>query len=172
VSKQLPAIFLYFYPSSIPLPCYTLLWSKEMGIREEIQKKLDKKEEEKWNLLEQVNTCDISIATLQEVLKMLPREAEPGKERSLRPGTAVALARDAIRKAGKPLHIGELLVALGKPDAKKHRLALSGSLATYVRRGEIFTRPEPNTFGLLEFRLNGEQDRADPLESLRGEPTK
>jgi|HubBroStandDraft_6_1064221.scaffolds.fasta_scaffold40958_4 hypothetical protein len=143
-----------------------------MGIREEIQKKLDKKEEEKWGLIEQVRACDIYISTLQDVIKMLPREAEPGKERSLRPGTAVSLARDAIRKAGKPLHIGELLVALGKPDAKKHRLALSGSLATYVRRGEIFTRPEPNTFGLLEFRLNGDEDRTDLLESLSGELSK
>src|SRR4029077_10276685 len=103
-----------------------------MGLREEIQKKLDKKEEEKWNLLDQMRACDIYIASLQDVLKMLPREAEPGKERSLRPGTAVSMARDAIRKAGKPLHIGELLTALGKTDAKKHRLALSGSLATYV----------------------------------------
>ena len=140
-----------------------------MGIREEIQKKLDKKEEEKWNLLDQVRACDIYITSLQDVLKMLPREAEPGKERSLRPGTAVSLARDAIRKAGKPLHIGLLLEALGKTDAKKHRLALSGSLATYVRRGEIFTRPEPNTFGLIEFRENAKEEFS---ARVAGEPAK
>jgi hypothetical protein len=143
-----------------------------MGIREEVQKKLDKKEEEKWVLLEQVHECEIYITTLQDVLKLLPREAEPGKERSLRPGTAVSLARDALRKAGKPLHIGELLEALGKPNAKKSRLALSGSLATYVRRGEIFTRPEPNTFGLTEFRQNGEEDDAGSLSGLAGESPK
>ena len=137
-----------------------------MGLREEIQKKLDKKEEEKWSLVEQIRSCDIYIASLQDVLKMLPRETEPGKERSLRPGTAVSMARDAIRKAGKPLHIGELLAALGKTDVKKHRLALSGSLATYVRRGEIFTRPEPNTFGLLEFRQNTEDEDSTEAESL------
>lgn len=133
-----------------------------MAIREEIQKRIDKKEEEKWSLLEQVRTIDISIATMQEVLKMLPREAEPGKERSLRPGTAVALARDAIRKAGKPLHIGEILEALSKTNTKEHRLALSGSLATYVRRGEIFTRPEPNTFGLAEFNQSGRENGSIP----------
>jgi len=60
-------------------------------------------------------------------------------------------ARDAIRKAGKPLHITQILVAIGRANTKQTRLALSGSLATYVRRDEIFTRPEPNTFGLLEF---------------------
>jgi hypothetical protein len=31
-----------------------------------------------------------------------------------------------------------------------NRSALSGSIAAYVRKGEIFTRPAPNTFGLLE----------------------
>lgn len=144
-----------------------------MGLREEIQRKLDKKEEEKWNLLDQIRACDIYISSLQDVLKMMPREAEPGKERSLRPGTAVSQARDAIRKAGKPLHIGQLLEALGKADSKKHRLALSGSLATYVRREEIFTRPEPNTFGLMEFRQNGEEYSEDEsLAKLAGEPPK
>jgi hypothetical protein len=137
-----------------------------MGLREEIQKKLDKKEEEKWILLEQIHACDIYISSLQDVLKMMPRELEPGKERSLRPGTAVALARDAIRKAGKPLHISELLIALGKTDAKNSRLALSGSLATYVRRGEIFTRPEPNTFGLIECQQNADDNDAAETESL------
>jgi hypothetical protein len=130
-----------------------------MGIREEIQKKLDKKEQEKWELVERVRECDIYIASLQDVLKMIPRDSEPGKERSLRPGTTVSRARDAIRKAGKPLHISAILEALGKPNAKKHRVALSGSLANYVRRGEIFTRPEPNTFGLVEF-------RSEPLEII------
>lgn len=134
-----------------------------MGIREDIQKKLDRKEQEKWELVEKLHECDIYIASLQDVLKMLPRDSEPGKERFLRPGTAVSLARDAIRKAGKPLHIGELLEAIGKSNAKKHRLALSGSLAAYVRRGEIFTRPEPNTFGLLEFQQNGDAVETDSV---------
>jgi hypothetical protein len=34
---------------------------------------------------------------------------------------------------------------------KSTRAAVAGSLSAYVRNGEIFTRPAPNTFGLIEF---------------------
>jgi hypothetical protein len=38
-----------------------------------------------------------------------------------------------------------------KPIAKNSKTSLSGSLASYVREHKIFTRPAPNTFGLVEF---------------------
>jgi hypothetical protein len=68
----------------------------------------------------------------------------------LRPGTALAKAREAIKKAGHPLHVSEILKALGKPPDKKNRISLGGSLSGYVRKGEVFTRSAPNTFGLIE----------------------
>jgi hypothetical protein len=55
-----------------------------------------------------------------------------------------------LRKAGKPLHITDILKGIGKTTSKKDRVSLSGSLGWYVRRNEIFTRPAPNTFGLKE----------------------
>jgi hypothetical protein len=39
-------------------------------------------------------------------------------------------------------------------------------LAAYVRRGEIFTRPSPNTFGLLELGHDNEAD-ASPKTNLQ-----
>ena len=56
-----------------------------------------------------------------------------------------------IKAAGKPLHINEILNVLKLEPNKKNRLSLSGSLSGYARRGEVFTRPAPNTFGLVEF---------------------
>ena len=122
-----------------------------MALREEIQKKIHKKMQERFDLDMRIRDCDTYVASLEEVLRMLPREAEPGKEVLLRHGSLIAQAREALRKEGKPMHVTALLEAIGRPAAKKNRLALSGSLAAYVRREEIFTRPEPNTFGLLEF---------------------
>jgi hypothetical protein len=82
-------------------------------------------------------------------LKVLPRQTvEPS--RALRPGTSVDKAYRAIKTAGKPLQINEILKAIGRTADKKNRLSLSGSLAHYVRAEEIFTRPAPNTFGLME----------------------
>jgi hypothetical protein len=48
------------------------------------------------------------------------------------------------------MQINEILRAIGRTADKKNRLSLSGSLAHYVRAEEIFTRPAPNTFGLIE----------------------
>jgi hypothetical protein len=46
--------------------------------------------------------------------------------------------------------MSDLLSALGIGITKEARASLGGSLSAYVRRGEIFNRPSPNTFGLIE----------------------
>ena len=75
------------------------------------------------------------------------------------PPNLVGKARDAIQKAGHPLYVTDLLAAIGKdPDDKDNKTSLSGSLAAYVRDGKIFTRPEPNTFELIE--RNGSHPRS------------
>jgi hypothetical protein len=133
-----------------------------MGLREDIAKKIDKKQQEIRALQEQLRDCTLYIETLQEVIKMIPRQAEEGKEISLRPGSQLAKARDAIKAAGKPLHITEILQAIGRGNSKENRLALSSSISAYVRKGEIFTRPEPNTFGLDAL----DSDFAELMEAL------
>lgn len=87
--------------------------------------------------------------------------------RELRYGTAVAKARDLIKSAGHPLHITDILKGLGKPVDTKSKLSLSGSLAGYVREGQIFNRPAPNTFGLIEFPIsNGSEEIPDDFGKM------
>jgi len=76
---------------------------------------------------------------------------ENGEARAIRVGSDVGRSQEALRAAGKPLHISDLLRAMGKPDDKRSRVSLAGTLAGYVRRNHVFTRPGPNTFGLIEF---------------------
>ena len=124
-----------------------------MRIRDELQKRAEKKELEIRDLEKQLAAANAYLQALQDSLRLIPREPLAGKggpEQVLRPGSAVAKARDAILKAGKPLHISELLKSLGRPVDKNSRVSLSGSLSGYAKRGEIFTRPAPNTFGLIE----------------------
>jgi hypothetical protein len=61
------------------------------------------------------------------------------------------------------MHITEILKALNEPVDKKHRLSLSGSLSSYVRNSQIFTRPAPNTFGLIEMNksANGSEESGE-----------
>lgn len=122
-----------------------------MSERARIADKLHKKEQELQGLDEKSKAARIYIQALRDVLKLLDSDgSESAPETVLRSGSAVAQARDVILKLQKPVHINELLAALGKGATREGRASLTSSLAAYVRREEIFTRPAPNTFGLIE----------------------
>jgi len=124
-----------------------------MKFRDDLQKRIEKKELEIRDLEKQLAAAQAYLQALQETVRMLPKEPrglQTAPAQVLRPGSGVAKAREAILKAGKPLHITELLKAIGRPVDKNNRVSLSGSLSGYVKRNEIFTRPAPNTFGLIE----------------------
>lgn len=147
-------------------------YTTSMGAREEVVKKIDRKEQEMRELELQIREARAYIQGMEEVLKLLPKESAPiNPDQVLRPGTAIHNAREAIKNAGKPLHISDLLKALSMDVNKKNRLSLSGSLSGYARRGEVFTRPAPNTFGLVE--LGGilkPQSASEPPEEFGAEP--
>ena len=124
-----------------------------MGLREQLQRKIEKKQEEIGQMHFQISQQEAYLQALQDVLSSIPKDDGAPRDITLRHGTAVAKARDAILAAGKPLHVSEILKAIGKEDTKDGRISLGGSLSAYVRRREVFTRPEPNTFGLIEMAL-------------------
>jgi hypothetical protein len=123
-----------------------------MALRDNLQRLISKKEQEIAELEQQLRDARVYLQAVQDSIKALPREAmDASQTRELRAGTAVAKARDLIKSAGHPLHVTDILKGLGKPVDTKSKLSLSGSLAGYVRDGQIFNRPAPNTFGLIEF---------------------
>ena len=141
-----------------------------MGMREELQRRIDRKRQEIQELELKLKESNSYLQALLDTFKILPKDVNVigiGESQTLRPGTALAKARDAITKAGHPLHVSEILKAIGKPADKKYRISLGGSLSGYVRRGEIFTRPAPNTFGLIEF--VGKDDGLTQLKELDNE---
>ncbi len=124
-----------------------------MNERAVIIARLNKKEAEIQSLEERLHAARIYVQALQDILKVLvlgqgPDEAE--HEAVLRPGSSVARARDVILRLGHSAHISLILEELGQHVTRQGRASLTSSLAAYVRRGEIFTRPAPNTFGLIE----------------------
>lgn len=124
-----------------------------MSERKKVEERIKKKEQELEDLRSRIRECEVYLQALQDILKIMPRGEEgESPDTALRPGSNIAKARDALLKTGKPLHVHDLLKAMGLQADKKNRLSLSGSLAAYVRQGEIFTRPAPNTFGLVEFK--------------------
>ncbi|HEY8137129.1 MAG TPA: hypothetical protein VIF61_04760 [Methylocystis sp.] len=122
-----------------------------MEDRKKIEEKLRKKEHEIEALEERLKAARVYVQALQDVLRILDQVSDGGPPPAvLKPGSAVAQARDVILSRGEPVHISALLEAMGKDASRETRASLTSSLAAYVRRSEIFTRPAPNTFGLVE----------------------
>jgi hypothetical protein len=126
-----------------------------MGFREDLQRKIDKKQSE---LVAMVRTFELSkaaaeayIQAYQDMLKSLPREsAEAKPEAVFRGGSVAKRTREMILGEERPLHILDILKGLGKGDDRGSRASLTSALGAYARRGEVFVRTAPNTFGLLE----------------------
>jgi hypothetical protein len=131
-----------------------------MSIRQDFERRIAKKQQEITELELQLRDAKSYLQALQDSLKFIPRDASSNDSftgAGLRPGSALSKARDAIKKAGKPLHINDLLTATGKTLDKKSKVSLAGSLSNYARKQEIFTKTAPNTFGLREFDFPAEE---------------
>ena len=123
-----------------------------MNERKKIEERLKRKEQEIQALENQIVQARVYMQALADVLKMFPKEGPESvnADTLLRPGSGAAKAREWILGMKTPMHINELMKRMGMPVTRENRASLGSSLAAYVRRGQIFTRPAPNTFGLLE----------------------
>jgi len=123
-----------------------------MSLRVELQKRIERKNTEIREHEEFIRQAQAYIQGLQDTLKLIPKEDEFGQPNTaFRHGSNVAKARDVLVAAARPMHIIEILKAMGQPTDKKHRLALAGSIASYARKDQVFKKTAPNTFGLLDF---------------------
>lgn len=141
-----------------------------MGLASDIRKKIEKKNQQLYELegskaaLEmEIREAVAVIQAYQEILKITPPDADGADkgEPNLRQGSLPALARAALQKHGSPMHVAKLLEAMSKPATQDNRISLSSSLSTYAKDKKIFTKPEANTFGLLEWSVAPEN--ADDL---------
>ncbi len=139
-----------------------------MDERAVIADRLAKKRQEIISLEDKLRSAKIYVQALEDVTKALGVPMEAARSDSvLKSGSAVSQAREAILKAGASLHIADLVVAIGREDTRDSRASVGSALSAYVRRGEIFTRPAPNTFGLVELgHVGGAPEEEEPPESF------
>lgn len=121
-----------------------------MRAEREIQKRIKQKEEEVGELRQKLVQAQAYLDAMKDSLRLIQKTSGGNGSDSLRPGSLVDKARNAIQEEGKPLHVDKILKLIGKEVTKQNKISLSGSLASYVRQRIIFTRPAPNTFGLIE----------------------
>src|SRR5258708_1575527 len=131
-----------------------------MGLAADIRKKIEKKNQRlvelevaKDSLEMEIRETTAVIEAYQEILKITPPDADGADKAqpNLRAGSLPALARTALQKHGTAMHVAKLLEAMAKPVTQENRIALSSSLSSYAKDKKIFTKPEANTFGLLEW---------------------
>lgn len=134
-----------------------------MSERSVIEAQIEKKNSEIQSLEERLKTAKVYVKALEDILKVLDKQAHVPSEAkvTLRKGSLVDRTRDVIMARGAPVHIDDLLEALGREVTRETKASLTGSIAAYVRKEEIFTRPAPSTFGLIElghFEIEDEED--------------
>lgn len=134
-----------------------------MGFREDLGRKIERKRAEIADLEAQAQTARTYLQALEDMYKMAARETStpsPTNDNGhsvtssttpFRTGSLTQGVYDALKAAGRPLHVSELLVAVGRTVTRTEKSAVSGTLASHVNKGYVFTRPAPNTFGLIEF---------------------
>jgi hypothetical protein len=125
-----------------------------MGLRDNFQKLIERKQAEIRELEMRIREAQSYLQALQDSSKLLPKETDNNglipSGFSLRPGTSLARVREIIKESGKPMHINDILAQLGKTVDNQNRVSLVGTLGSYSRKGRVFSRTAPNTFGLIE----------------------
>ena len=122
-----------------------------MNTRGDIEKRIDKERQKITEYQVQIAHSEAFIQGLQEALKLLPKDGIIKRRKakaSLRPGSDMAKVRELLKQAGKPMHIKEIVIGIGRSDTKPNRMSIAGSLGRYTRNEEIFKRVGPNKFGL------------------------
>jgi len=146
-----------------------------MSERSIIEAQLKKKTAEIQGFEEKLKAAKVYVKALEDVLKAIekgaPDQTADG-DVTLRRGSLVDRARDVILERGNPMHIDELLLALGRKVNRESKASLTGSIAAYVRIEEIFSRPAPSTFGLIELgHTESTESEESPPENFGFGPT-
>ena len=97
-----------------------------------------------------LDTIEASLdAQLRAVRRLRgPQEKEVHPREGL---SQIDMAYDVLRRAGKPLHISQILAAIEKTHGVRvDRESLVSALTKKVAKGDRFARTDKNTFGLLE----------------------
>src|SRR5262245_48787520 len=113
-----------------------------MSFRAEIQRMLERKEEDIRELQVQIDHARVYVQALKDTLRRLP-ETDDGQDSSqptLRPGSGLEKAQAVLRAAGKPLHISDLTNRMGGEFTGTKVNGLVSSLTTYAKKGKIFTK--------------------------------
>ena len=140
-----------------------------MNLRREFEKLIEKKRGEIIEAEKAISSAEAYIQAMTDAIKRLPKD-EVSAAPPVRPGSDVEKIRDAILSAEKPLHISEIILALGRNDDAESKAKIAGLLGWYTTKGKVFTKTAPNTYGLVESAPPDLPTEFGSVEDPSGEP--
>ena len=95
-----------------------------------------------------LRAIELSLEVQLKAIKRL--RSEPRQPRAPRKSTSqIEMVYDVLRRAGKPLHVTEIIERVEKLHALKlDRESIVSTLVKKVRRGDRFVRTDKNVFAL------------------------
>lgn len=136
-----------------------------MDDAEKISREIAKENKELNRILEDIaakqkeaDAKALHIGGLERALKILNKPTPAAVK--LRKGSDAEKTRDVLLASETPLHIDVILTKIGKTGAGA-KASLVGSLNAYFNAEKVFTKPAPNTFGLIgkEYPAQGNDTR-------------
>jgi HB1, ASXL, restriction endonuclease HTH domain len=98
-----------------------------------------------------LHAFEVSLEAQLRAIKRL-RSGPPEAVKVVRKGTAqIDMVHEVLRRAGKPLHISEIIERVQKQHGfKLERESIVSTLVKKVNRGDRFIRTDKNVFALKE----------------------
>jgi hypothetical protein len=95
-----------------------------------------------------LRAIEVSLEAQLRAVKRL--RTGPRESRTVRKGTSqIDMVYDVLQRAGKPLHISEIIERVQKSHGLKlERESIVSTLVKKVNRGDRFVRTDKNVFGL------------------------
>jgi len=95
-----------------------------------------------------LDAIEVSLEAQLKAVKRL--RAGPPQPRAARKGTSqIQMVHDVLRRAGKPLHVTEIIERVERAQGiKLDRESIVSTLVKKVKRGDQFVRTDKNVFGL------------------------
>jgi hypothetical protein len=95
-----------------------------------------------------LHAMEISLEAQLKAIKRL-RAAPPESKAAGKRTSQIDMVHDVLRRAGKPLHVSEIIERVEKVNGiKLDRESIVSTLVKKVKRGDSFVRSDKNVFGL------------------------
>jgi HB1/ASXL restriction endonuclease-like protein with HTH domain len=125
-----------------------------MGLKDDFFRRIEKKKIEVEAMRTALRLEERYLEAMYDAYKLLARgeaASNGGGPAGFRKGSYTDKAYKVLKQVGHPMHVKDIVEAMGAKANRANKQGVASSIRLYLTKGEIFTKPAPNTYGLVEF---------------------